>query len=410
MLEMMLRIVNVFFVTLFAYQVFYVLVSLLARKRKTEKAVHMHRIAVLICARNEDAVIGDLLDCLASQTYPQDAYRVFVMADNCTDHTAEAAAAKGAAVYRRYNTRLVGKGYALEELFQNIRRDYGSCHEAFLIFDADNLVRHDYLEQMNRVLCQGARIVTGYRASKNYDTNWLSAGSSLWFMRECRYLNRARDLLGLSCAVSGTGFMFRRDVLAEWHYHALTEDLEFNADQIAAGETIRYCEEAVLYDEQPVELRQSLRQRLRWSKGILQVLGSRSISLLKGIGKGSFACFDYLWTLGGAYVLAMVSLLLQGMMLICAFMKGSGMAAAVMNMMNGILRGYACFFGMGLLTTVTEWKRIDTNAFRKLLYVFTFPLFMATYLPVACAALFTNVSWTPISHTVTGIKRSAVLR
>ena len=409
MLEMMIRAVNVIFVILFAYQVFYVFVSLLVPRREKEAKQYRHRIAVLICARNEETVIGDLLACLSAQTYPQEYYKVFVMADNCTDHTAETAAANGAVVYRRDNHELVGKGYALEELLSRIRRDYDSFSEAYLIFDADNLVRQDYLEQMNKALCQGARIVTGYRASKNYDANWLSAGSSLWFMRECRYLNRARDVLGLSCAVSGTGFMFKRDVLQEWHYHALTEDLEFTADQIAAGERIRYCDEAVLYDEQPVDLRQSCRQRLRWSRGILQIIRKHAVTLLKGIWRGSFSCFDYLCTLAGAYMLSMVSLGLQGLWLITALISGSGLMQSLTAMAAGILQAYLCLYVMGLLTTITEWKRIDADPFRKVLYTFTFPLFMATYLPIACAALFVKVRWAPIRHTVTVRSRSTVL-
>lgn len=408
MLQMMLKTVNALFVILFSYQLFYVFVSLLAPKRKETERQYLHRIAVLICARNEEAVIGDLLECLSAQTYPEEYYKVFVMADNCTDHTAETAAAKGAAVYHRHNDKFIGKGYALEELLRNIRQDYGS-YDGYLIFDADNLIRQDYLEQMNRMLCQGARIVTGYRAGKNYDANWLSAGSSLWFMRECQYLNRARDLLGLSCAVSGTGFLFRSDVLKEWRYHALTEDLEFNADQIASGETIRYCEDAVLYDEQPVDLQQSCRQRLRWSRGILQIVRNHTPALLKGIAKGSFSCFDYLCTLAGAYVLSMVSLLLQGVLLVMTAMSGSGLVQCLSAIAVSIAQAYLCFYIMGLLTTITEWKRIDAGGFQKLLYTFTFPLFMATYLPVACAALFVRVKWMPIRHTAAVRKRTAVL-
>ena len=59
----------------------------------------------------------------------------------------------------------------------------------------------------------GYQIVTSYRNSKNYGDNWISAGYALWFLRESRYLNHARFLLGTSCAVSGTGFLFSRRVL-----------------------------------------------------------------------------------------------------------------------------------------------------------------------------------------------------
>ena len=104
----------------------------------------------------------------------------------------------------------VGKGYALQTLLGHLEQDYPAGFDGYFVFDADNILDPDYIAAMNRTFSQGHDIVTSYRNSKNYGDNWISAGYALWFLRESRYLNHARSLLGTSCAVSGTGFLFSR--------------------------------------------------------------------------------------------------------------------------------------------------------------------------------------------------------
>ena len=213
-LETMNTILMIAFLVCYAYQFFYILVPHI-KKDKPHKQAKLHRYAVLICARNEEAVIADLIDSLHGQTYPQDKLKIFVMADNCTDRTADAARAAGATVYERFDREKVGKGYALDALLGHIAQDEPEGFDGYFVFDADNLLRPDYIERMNETFSDGHDIVTSYRNSKNYGDNWISAGYGLWFLRESEYLNHARMLLGTSCAVSGTGFLFSRKVLRE---------------------------------------------------------------------------------------------------------------------------------------------------------------------------------------------------
>ena len=216
---------TLFITACFFYQGIYVVIGLLFKPKKFE-ASKQHRYAVLISARNESAVIANLIHSIKTQTYPGNLVDVFVVADNCTDNTADISRKAGAIVYERFNKSLVGKGYALHYLLELINKDYGiSNYDGYFIFDADNVLEKDYIEQMNKVFDNGYRIVTSYRNSKNFGSNWISSGYALWFLREAKFVNNARMLLGVSCAVSGTGFLIHSDIIQGnngWNYYLLT--------------------------------------------------------------------------------------------------------------------------------------------------------------------------------------------
>ena len=388
----------------FAYRLLYIPVRLLRRDKPHQKS-RLHRYAVLIAARNESAVIGDLLDTIRAQDYPADHVTVFVVADNCTDTTAAVARAHGAMVWERHDRARIGKGYALNFLLQHIHRIYGDCFDGYFVFDADNLLDPHYISEMNRSFSDGYSILTSYRNSKNYGDNWISAGYSLWFLQESEYLNHARMLLGISCMVSGTGFLFSREVLQRhggWDCFLLTEDIEFSVRSILAGERIGYCPHAVLYDEQPVRFDQSWRQRLRWAKGMLQVGARYGAALLrKSLQRGSFSCFDAGMTVLPAVLMTLAGTVINLGGIGLALYAGAPLLYALRELCTIFLGAYGSLFLLGALTTLTEWKRIHAPAPRKAFYASTFPLFMMTWLPISITALFRRVEWKPIEHSRT---------
>ena len=102
------------FTVLYSYQIGYAGVALLKRKAKKHPAPkRLHRYAVVIAARNESNVIGQLIQSIRNQTYQSELVDVYVVADNCTDNTAHVARMSGPTVYQRFNKRLLRKGYAL---------------------------------------------------------------------------------------------------------------------------------------------------------------------------------------------------------------------------------------------------------------------------------------------------------
>ena len=393
-------IATVFFVC-YSYQFAYILVPYL-KKEKPHKPAELHRYAVLISARNEELVIGNLLDSISAQDYPSSLVRVFVVADNCTDKTAKVARAHGAIVYERFNDKLVGKGYALEYLLDRIGEEYGDVFDAYMVFDADNLLSEDYISRMNETFSDGYRIITSYRNSKNYGDNWISAGYALWFLREAKYLNNARYLLGTSCAVSGTGFMFSREILKScggWPFHLLVEDIEFTIHNIVSGEKVGYCPRAVLYDEQPTKFSQSWKQRMRWAREYIQILRKYGGRLLHGIfAKRSFSCFDMTMNIAPAVILSFLGIIINVGAAVYSVLNGGGTDVLLQSFGQLILNTCLMMFIIGAITTISEWKNIYCSTPKKILYAFTFPLFMLTYLPICIVALFRPVKWEPIVH------------
>lgn len=398
----------VLFVVFYAYQAFYIIVAL-SKKSIKHKAEKEHKYAAVIAARNESAVIKYLIDSIRAQDYPKDKLSVFVVADNCTDDTAQVARDAGAIVYERFDNKLVGKGYALDYIFRKIEEDHGDEGiEAYMVFDADNLLAPGFIRAMNDEYDAGYKVLTSYRNSKNYGSNWISAGYSLWYLRESVYLNNSRMILGTSCAISGTGFLVDAELIRNqggWIHHLLTEDIEFSTDCILHDIKIGYCADAMVYDEQPITFEQSWKQRLRWSKGFYQVFGHYSLGLIKNIFKKKrFACYDMLMTLTPAVFVTLGSLLFNGIIALYALYDFQSMRhilpIALQAIGAALMNGYLTLFIVGALTTFTEWKKFSCPAIKKILYMFTFPIFIYTYIPISIVALFKKVHWAPIKHQV----------
>ena len=256
--------------------------------RKFKAANKKHKYGIVIAARNEKYVIGNLLESINKQDYPKELLTVFVVADNCTDNTAEIARSKGAICYERNDPDYRTKGYALQYLFDKIEKDYGiETFEGYFVFDADNLLKKNYISKMNDAFDCGCKIITSYRNTKNFDENWIASTYALHWIRSIRTNHRARSVLHLATNIQGTGFLFANEIVRNgWHYTSLTEDRALTADAVAQGYEITYQDEAEFFDEQPVSLKVALRQRLRWSKGHLQAFAESGPYLFINIFMG----------------------------------------------------------------------------------------------------------------------------
>lgn len=385
------------------YQIVCVLAGLFARQVRFPEAAMDQRYAVLISARNEENVISNLIASIRAQTYPAELIDIWIVADNCTDNTAQVVREQGCHVVERFNDKLVGKGYALTFLLDHII-DTGASdqYDAYFVFDADNKLDPHYIEEMNKGFHAGFKILTSYRNSVNLSDNWVSSGSALWFIRESRFLNNSRMVFGSSCHVGGTGFMFSREIMQRnrgWKFHLLTEDLEFTMDSVLHGDRIGYCGTAILYDEQPVSFAQSWRQRLRWSRGFLQVFRYYGPYLIRrAVRERDFSAVDFTLLICPFMLLSLIRIALGFLFAAFGFVSWSGQVSSVTNWLGASVLGALGMMLLAGLTIITERDHIGATNKELFAYVLSFPIYMFSYVPISFQAIFSKAEWKPITH------------
>jgi len=223
------------------------------------------RFLVLIPAHNEEGVIADLLDDVRCMQYPRHLYKAYVIADNCSDRTAQVARQHGAEVLERRNGGAKGKGQAIHWALEQIDWEYDAC----VVFDADNRVSRSFLQRANDALCEGAKLVQCYLAIKNPNDNWVTR--ALYLHQEVtNYLWHAgKHGFRLGNYLVGTGMVISADLLRKhgWNANTLTEDLEYTLRMALVGERVEWLRDTCVYDEKPRDLRTVYVQQQRWVIG-----------------------------------------------------------------------------------------------------------------------------------------------
>ena len=359
------------------------------------------KFAVLIAARNEELVIGPLINSLLTQEYPSDLYDIWVVPNNCTDNTALAARNFGAEVLE-CTVPVKSKGEVLRFAYNRLR---GRRYDAWLVFDADNVVDSRFLAEMNNARMAGVQAAQGYRDSKNpYDTA-VSGCSSIYYWMMDRFHNGGKAGLGASAMIGGTGFMVTQtllDKLGGWRTETISEDLEITAQTVLAGERVAYVPKAATYDEQPLTWEQSFTQRRRWTSGTLQV-AQRYLAALGDAQarRPRLALFDFeatllmpayqLAALAGLLCTALTAALggrtpLQALILAAAGVCGNiAWAALTATVAAGVV-----------LTLEGKW---DRRLWKGLM---AYWLFLLTWLPITAFSFWKKTTvWEEIRHTRT---------
>jgi cellulose synthase/poly-beta-1,6-N-acetylglucosamine synthase-like glycosyltransferase len=255
---------------------------------------------IIIPAHNEERLLGETLASLARLNYPPSLYTVHVIADNCTDRTAEIASEKGAVVHVRNNQELVGKGYALQWLLDQIWKE-NLPHDALVFFDADSLVSENFLQVMAARLARGETAIQAYYATRAPEKSWNGA-LRYAALAVIHYLRpQGRMVLGGSAGLKGNGMVFTADVMRRYAWSAsLTEDIELHMAMVLAGERVTFAPDAVVWGEMPDTLTSMRSQHMRWERGRLQMARTYIPTLLKssiqemksGQKQRSFLLFD----------------------------------------------------------------------------------------------------------------------
>ena len=290
-----IRIVNIIFDILYGltgvivlHYIVFAIVGLF-KSKKYPPVEEKLKYGLIIPARNEEKVVGNLIKSIQKNNYPQEKLHIFVIAHNCTDNTANIARELGATVYEYNNPNECTMGYAFRYLFDQIEKDYGrQSYDGFFLFNADNILDENYFNKMNDAFVAHGKkdIITSFRNSKNFGENVMSACYGLYFVYGCLLESKGRSVLNCSTRVQGTGYVIGSELVKDgWKYVTLTEDWEFTADQIVEENKIYYCDEAVFYDEQPTTFKVMWRQRVRWCRGRWLVCLARLKDLLKCLFK-----------------------------------------------------------------------------------------------------------------------------
>lgn len=243
--------------------IYYIITGIFVLKKgkKIKQFTPKSKFAVIIPARNEEAVIGNLLDSLNNQTYPKELYDVFVLPNNCIDNTKDVSKSKNAKIIDCNNLKINSKGDVLRYAFSylNIEGKYN----AYIIFDADNIVHPEFIQKMNNMLCSGYKLAQGYRDSKNPSDTWISSSYSIHYLVQNYFLNKSRMNIDRSSFINGTGFMISKEILEEKEYYSetMTEDIELTVKCALDNERIGFAEDAITYDEQPIKFIESWKQR-----------------------------------------------------------------------------------------------------------------------------------------------------
>lgn len=385
-LTLLLRVLSLWFlaVALFA----------LKRPRPTPVKTPELRFACLIPARNEEAVIAQLVESLNRQNYPPELRDIYVIPNNCTDWTEERAREAGAKIFRCFEP-VQCKGDALHEA---VAWMLPQGYDAFCVFDADNAVHPDFLARMNDALLSGARVAKGAMRVKNPGDGWTAGCYGLYFAMFDTFFNRARANCGLSAKLVGTGFAVRRDLLEElggWNTETIAEDAEFSAQCAALGERIQYVPGAVTFDEAPNTLRLSLRQRRRWCSGIMTVAGKQWGGLAGAVGgRGGVRAADMLAFLASPFAQAL-SMVPAALYLLAAGQSGR-LADYVLAAGVGLMGAWIGLMAFALVLALVGGYSLKTIGRS----VAAFPLFMATWLPLQVLSLFCRTrEWKAIRHT-----------
>ena len=243
---------------------------------------HKYRFAVVVPAYNEDKMIAKTLYSLFSLVYPKNFYDVFVIADNCSDDTADIARSIGAKVLERHNKEQRGKGYALAWGFERILTD-DTSYEAVVVIDSDSLVTGNLLEVMNAYLHEGARVIQSNYLVQPKPKAWNSEMSRIGFLLYNYVRPMGRKVLGLSTGLRGNGMCFSREVLQAhpWKAWSLIEDVEYSLKLNLKGVFVEFAPLACVWTEMPDNPKSAESQRERWELGRFEIIKKYAGPLFK---------------------------------------------------------------------------------------------------------------------------------
>ena len=407
-----LDIINYIFMAIlglgFLPQIIYVLLFFLKPKRYP-KAKEFHKVAIFIPARNESATISNTVKSMFMQNYPSDKFAVYVVADNCSDNTAELAREAGARVFERFDNERRSRGWALD-YGTKLALEEDPDIEFFVMFDADNVAHCDYLSKMNDAFESGVEFARGYSNSKNIDYNTASAISGIYYLRDSRLCCQSRSALGLDQQLMGPGMMVTAEFIKEKGFdaHSISEDAEFTYNRMLEGKRTKYVDEAMYYEEQPTNMKDVFNRNIRFGYGLNKLFynhGFRMLGKFFTTGRLSFIdMFLQLMFIPIAMICCIWIPLYYGYTFIEAIVMSDTSALHTWLSVAGIAIScifYIPFVLQALFVVLLERKKLKCKPSKLIFACLVFPLYMIVYmLSIAIGTFSRKPKWKQINHHV----------
>lgn len=236
---------------------------------------------IVVPAHNEELGIRATVEDLLHLDYPRGQFRVLVVADNCSDRTAEEARAAGATVWERRSQTERGKGYALAYAFERSANE--GLANAAVVIDADTRASRNLLRAYALRLEQGAHAVQAHYGVLNAGASWRTRLMAIALALFHRLRSSARERLGVSCGLRGNGMCFSHRLLKQVPHQAfsIVEDLEYGIRLGEAGHRVHFAGEADVLGEMVSGERASRSQRQRWEGGRWTIARRHGLPLLR---------------------------------------------------------------------------------------------------------------------------------
>ena len=383
---------------------------------KAPKADKYTKFAVLVPARNESKVINNIMVALANQTYPKEYYDVWFIVEGENDPTTKLAKKRGFHYFVRdeITDKRKTKGFALQECIRYFKNN-DIKYDAYMIFDADNVMEPEYLEKMNNVRQTGVQVCSGYRNFTNASTNWLTACSATLFTYMNTFTSRGRTILFKKALLSGTGYYIDSNIVDDaggWIWTGMTEDTQLTGYCYYHDVRMRYYPRAMYYDEQSPSFKVCRAQHIRWVWGFLykkRVFKAHSKSInYHTIGKTRhfFAMFEYKVGLIPFVTASILSFLLIVAALILSivsiFQAPEYSQTLFIHLIFEFLTMYLFFFVIAAITIAHERKYLKFNVATTLWACSTYCFFfLELFIAFLDGLIHPNKrkTWTPIKHT-----------
>jgi len=396
------------------------------KKKKFKKSNKYSRVAYIIAARNEDDVIFDTVkNIFDKQIYPKDKLDVYVIAHNCTDNTASLAKKAGAIVLEVNDNDPSHRkvAYPLKIGVDRILSE--NKYDLVIRLDADNHINDEFTTLMNDAYQEGNDFLRPYEGCLNGSQNFYTKACAMFYSFDSRYGSRVREFFNLSAHVNGSGSVMSTRMLNKiggYDTTTISEDAEFCFNRLLEGQKAHFVEDAVIYEDMPSTLEDTVSRNKRIASGGTQHLkGKMGQMFMKFFKTGDFS---YIETFLTYIFLFLTPLLVIWMPLFYIYnftylglIEAGKIVLPINSLFSysyyhcvlwntiwsivGIVGGLFILFGFvqAIILVLTEYKKFGCKSRKEMIDAgFLFPAYLMVYAVTMCIGVFSKPEWKKVKR------------